>query len=101
MTDQNTTKTNAVAITAGASAVTLSPAALAAFLPAPYNLCLLYTCAIITGLCYAATFIPTPANTEGKLGKLYKIISFLAGNAGKATNATVAIAGAVKPPVKK
>ena len=101
MTTETTQKTNAVAITTGATAVTLSPAALAMILPEPYSQWLLYACAIIAGLCYAATLIPMPQNQNGKLSKLYRVISFLAGNAGRATNATVAIAGAVKAVPKK
>ena len=101
MTTETTQKTKAVAITTGAGVVTLSPAALAMILPAPYGQWLLYACAVITGLCYAATFIPMPQDQTGKLSKLYKVISFLAGNAGRATNATVAIAGAVKAAPKK
>ena len=96
MTTETNQKTKAVAITTGATAVTLSPAALAMLLPDPYSQYLLYACAVITGLCYAATFIPMPQDQTGKLSKLYKVINFLAGNAGRATNATVAIAGAVK-----
>ena len=96
MTDTSQPKTKTAIETIAASAVAISPASLAMALPEPYSRWVLWLCAGVTGICYAATFIPVPTNPTGKMAKVYKIISILAGNAGRATNATVAIAGAEK-----
>ncbi|MBO1326845.1 hypothetical protein K2X14_17270 [Acetobacter sp. TBRC 12305] len=85
----DTPKTALVARTVTATTAGISLPALAALLPQPYNVWVMWICIVFAAAGAAATQIPIPQNDTSRLWPLYRVLNFLALNWGKAANAAV------------